>query len=137
MSENTNKSRILIVDDDIDLASLYKMRLTTEGYDVTHSANSETALQTAREFLPDLIILDLMMPRVSGFDAIDLFRNTAETKHAKIVIMSALSQPEDIQRTKELGADDYIIKSNFTINEVVMRIKQVLGDTQEPIPEST
>lgn len=130
MSENTNKLRIMIVDDDYDLANLYKMRLSSEGYDVIHSENSETALQTAREFMPDLIILDLMMPRVSGFEAIELFRNTAETKHAKIIIMSALSQPEDVERTRQLGADDYIIKSNFTISEVVTRIKKVLGDSE-------
>jgi len=131
------KKKILIVDDETGLALLYKLRLETEGFEVTYCDNGETALQTAREFRPDLILLDLMMPRLSGFDAIDLFRSTLETGGAQIIILSALSQPEDIAKAKSMGADDYIVKSDASIDEVVTRIKAILGQvSQDYVPPS-
>lgn len=127
MDVYTKKYKILLIDDEQELADLYRMRLVSEGFEAQHCNNGETALTVAREFKPDLILLDIMMPRLSGFDAIDLFRNTMETSAAKIIILSALSQPEDIAKAKELGADDYIVKSDATIDDVIARIKKMLG----------
>lgn len=124
---NGPKQKILIVDDERELSSMYQTALESEGFEVLRCDNGETALQQARAFKPDLILLDLMMPRLSGFEALELFRSTLETKAAKIVIFSALNRPEDIKRTKELGADDYIVKSSITFMNVVARIKELLG----------
>ena len=71
----TTKPKLLIVDDEVDLAKLYRMRFSQEGYEVKQCNEAESALQTAREFHPNIILLDLMMPRLSGFDAIELFRS--------------------------------------------------------------
>jgi DNA-binding response OmpR family regulator len=126
MDETVNKKKILIVDDETSLALLYKLRLEIEGFEVVYCDNGETAIQTAREYRPDLILLDLMMPRLSGFDAIDLLRNTLETSETLIIVLSALSQPDDIAKAKDMGADDYIVKSDTSIDEVVVRIKAVI-----------
>jgi DNA-binding response OmpR family regulator len=127
MDANGQQKKILIVDDEKDLSSLLQISLQNEGFDVMVCDNGEVALQKAQAFKPDLILLDLMMPRLSGFDAIELFRSTLETKAAKIIIFSALSQPEDIARTKQLGADDYLVKSAVTFINVISRIKALLN----------
>lgn len=124
----TQKPKILYIEDDQGLAIIYSARFKAEGFDVRHCADGESALQTGRELKPDLIILDLMMPAMSGFDVLDLLRNTPETASAKIVVMSALSQPEDIEKTRALGADDFIIKSQVTIDDVIARIRALLGE---------
>jgi len=131
MDSNTHKLKILIVDDETELAGLFGTRLQAEGYEVQQCDNGETALATARSYKPDLILLDLMMPRLSGFDAIELFRNTLETSASKIIVLSALSQPADMEKTKSLGADGYIVKSDNTIGEVVAQVKAVLEASEE------
>jgi DNA-binding response OmpR family regulator len=139
MDQTSHAPKVLIVDDEVALAQLYALKLRDSGINVEECNDGESALQLARQFKPDLILLDLMMPRLSGFDAIELFRSTPETSASKIVIMSALSQPEDIARTKELGADDYIVKGDSTIKEVVARLKNHLGmeETTSGMDENT
>lgn len=124
---DATKSKILLVEDDIGLASVYKVRLEAEGFEVFHSENGETALKDAIEHKPDLIVLDVMMPKISGFDVLDILRNTPETAHLKVVMLTALSQPKDVARAKELGADDYLVKSQVVIADVVARIKHHLA----------
>lgn len=125
--DKTAKPKVLYVEDDLGLAMIYKLRLENEGLEVRHCDRGDMALQMGREFKPDLILLDLMMPQMSGFETLELFRNTPETSNAKIIIMSALSQPEDIKKTKDLGADDYLVKSQVTINDILGRVRQHLG----------
>ena len=76
---------------------------------------------------PDLIILDVMMPKISGFDVLDILRSTAETKTTKVVMMTALDQQSDKDRGVKLGADEYLIKSQVTLEDVVKTVKQLLG----------
>jgi two-component system phosphate regulon response regulator PhoB len=118
--------RILLVEDDNTLAALYQMRMEAEGFEVQHCDNGETALQAAKEFKPHLVLLDIMMPRLNGFDVLDILRNTPETKNIKIVVLSAMSQPADQERAKDLGADDYLIKSQVIIADVMARVRQHL-----------
>ena len=133
MTGDAIKKKILIVDDERDLSSIYKSSFESEGFEVSYCDNGEAALQVARDFRPDLILLDLMMPRLSGFDAIELFRSTPETSAAIIVIFSALSRPEDIAKVKELGADDYIVKSNASFIDVVSRVKALINKTGDSL----
>ncbi|MFZ2495023.1 MAG: response regulator [Candidatus Saccharimonadales bacterium] len=121
------KKKILLVEDDTTLAQVYKSRLTLEGFEVEHVANGELALSTAIEFKPDLIVLDAMMPKINGFDVLDILRNTPETMNVRIIMLTALSQPKDKERAVELGADDYLVKSQVVISDVVDRIKHQLG----------
>ncbi len=124
--EDTNKKKILLVEDDEALSTIYQIRLEAEDYDVRRVSNGEEALSATLEYKPDLIILDVMMPKVSGFDVLDILRDTPQTKDVKVIILTALSQDADIERAKKLGVDDYLIKSQVVIAEVVERIKQHL-----------
>jgi DNA-binding response OmpR family regulator len=124
---STKKPRILLVEDDLALATAYRVRMEAEGFEVKHCPNGEEALQAALEYLPDLIVLDIMMPKISGFDVLDILRNTKQTAHTKIVILTALSQPSDRQRAKDLGADEFLVKSQAVIADVMKRIRFHLG----------
>lgn len=126
----TAQHKILLVEDDDGLANVYKMRLETEGFTVRRVPNGEDALAAAIEFRPDLIVLDVMMPKVSGFDVLDILRNTPETANIKVVMLTALSQDSDKEKAEKLGADDYMVKSQVVIADVVERIKHHLGMTQ-------
>lgn len=119
--------KILLVEDDDALASVYTARLEAEGFMMKRVPNGEEALATALEFRPDLILLDAMMPKVSGFDVLDILRNTPETTNMRIIMLTALSQESDLQRAKALGVDEYLVKSQVVIADVVERIKHHLG----------
>ena len=121
------KKKVLLVEDDETLATVYQQRLELEGFEVQHSNNGEDALVAATKFMPDLILLDVMMPKLNGFDVLDILRNTPQTRNIRIVMLTALSQPKDAERAKELGADDFLIKSQVVIGDVVARIKHQLG----------
>lgn len=122
-----NAKKILLVEDDDSLANVYLARLEVEGFVVKRVPNGEDALASAIEFKPDLVLLDVMMPKVSGFDVLDILRNTPETANLKIVMLTALSQDNDKARADQLGADDYLVKSQVVIADVVERIKHHLG----------
>jgi len=119
--------KILLVEDDAALAEVYKSRLELEGFELKHVANGEEALSAAVAFKPDLIVLDVMMPKINGFDVLDILRNTPETANIHVIMLTALSQPKDKERAEQLGADDYLVKSQVVISDVVARIKHHLG----------
>ena len=93
--------------------------------------NGEDALSATLEFKPDLILLDAMMPKISGFDVLDILRNTPETTNVRVIMLTALSQPKDKQRAENLGVDDYLVKSQVVIGDVVDRVKHHLGMNAE------
>lgn len=125
--QNQALKKILLVEDDDALAAVYETRLDAEGFSVKRVANGEEALATAMAYKPDLILLDVMMPKVSGFDVLDILRNTPETTNIKVVMLTALSQDSDKERAESLGVDDYLVKSQVVIADVVERIKHHLG----------
>lgn len=122
-----NKQRILLVEDDDSLAQVYQTRLDAEGFTVQRVPNGEDALVSALNFKPDLILLDVMMPKVSGFDVLDILRNTPETAKVKVIMLTALGQDSDKERAASLGVDEYLVKSQVVIADVVDRIKQHLN----------
>jgi two-component system phosphate regulon response regulator PhoB len=126
-SKTDVQRRILLVEDDDALASVYLVRLQAEGFDVKRVANGEDALALAVDFRPDLVLLDVMMPKVSGFDVLDILRNTPSTAKVKIIMLTALSQESDKERARSLGVDDYLVKSQVVITDVIDRIKSHLG----------
>ncbi|MCA9318373.1 response regulator [Candidatus Saccharibacteria bacterium] len=123
----THPKKILLVEDDDALANVYVMRLQAESFDVHRVANGEDALAAAREYKPDLVLLDAMMPKISGFDVLDILRNTPDTANLKIIMLTALSQDSDKQRAQGMGADDYLVKSQVVISDVMDRIRFHLG----------
>lgn len=126
ITDSTHK-KILLVEDDDALANTYMTRLEAEGFDIKRVNNGEDALSTAIEYRPDLVILDVMMPKVSGFEVLDIIRNTPETANLKVMMLTALGQDGDKARATELGADDYLVKSQVVIADVIARIKFHLG----------
>ena len=120
------KKKILLVEDDTALAAVYKSRLELEGFETREVNNGEDALSAAVEFKPDLILLDAMMPKISGFDVLDILRNTPDTANIRIIMLTALSQPKDKERAESLGVDDYLVKSQVVIGDVVERVKHHL-----------
>lgn len=121
------KKKILLVEDDTALAAVYRSRLELEGFDIREVHNGEEALSAAVEYKPDLILLDAMMPKISGFDVLDILRNTPDTANVRIIMLTALSQPKDKERAESLGVDDYLVKSQVVIGDVVERVKHHLG----------
>ncbi len=124
----THPKRILFVEDDDALANVYIIRLQAEGFDVRRVANGEDALAAALSYSPNLVLLDVMMPKVSGFDVLDILRNTPETTNLKIIMLTALSQESDKARAQSLGVDEYLVKSQVVIADVVEHIKTQLAE---------
>ena len=122
-----SKKKILLVEDDTALAAVYRARLELEGFDIREVNNGEDALSATLDYKPDLILLDAMMPKISGFDVLDILRNTPETANVRIIMLTALSQPKDKERAEGLGVDDYMVKSQVVIGDVVARVKHHLG----------
>lgn len=120
-------TKILLVEDDVNLRDIYFARLQAEGYELAVASNGEEALATAVKEKPNLIILDVMMPRISGFDVLDILRSTPETAHTKVIMMTALSEQADKDRGKSLGVDEYLVKSQVTLEDVVATVKKTLG----------
>jgi DNA-binding response OmpR family regulator len=123
----TARKKILLVEDDIALAAVYRSRLELEDFEIYEVNNGEQALQAAKEFQPDLILLDAMMPKISGFDVLDILRHTPETANIRVIMLTALSQPKDKEKAEQLGVDDYLVKSQVVIGDVVERVRHHLG----------
>lgn len=126
-----SKKKILLVEDDEALANVYKSRLDIEGFETSWVSNGEDALAAATKFKPDLVLLDAMMPKISGFDVLDILRNTPETGNVHVIMLTALSQPKDKERAESLGVDDYLVKSQVVIGDVIDRVRYHLGLKQE------
>ncbi len=121
-------SKVMIVEDDDSLREIYGIRLTAEGYAVVSARDGEEALAVAVKERPDLIVSDVMMPKISGFDMLDILRSTPETKNIKVIMMTALSSEDQRERGENLGADRYLVKSQVGIEDVVNVVHEVLGD---------
>lgn len=128
-------AKLLLVEDDLNLQEIYGARLEAEGYEVAVASDGESALATAVKEKPDVVVLDIMMPKISGFDVLDILRQTPEVKETKVILLTALSQESDKQRGKELGANKYLVKSQITLEDVVNAVKEVLGES--PTPEQS
>ena len=121
-------SKVMIVEDDDSLREIYGIRLTAEGYAVVSAHDGEEALAVAVRERPDLIVSDVMMPKISGFDMLDILRSTPETRNIKVIMMTALSSDDQRERGENLGADRYLVKSQVGIEDVVNVVHEVLGD---------
>jgi len=121
-------TKILLVEDDKSLREIYGVRLLAEGYDIVSAGDGEEALAMAIKERPTLIISDVMMPKISGFDMLDILRSTTETKTIKVIMMTALSSEEQRLRGESLGADKYLVKSQVGIEDVVRVVHEVLDD---------
>lgn len=125
-------AKILLVEDDKSLREIYGVRLQAEGYEIVSAGDGEEALALAIKERPNLIVSDVMMPKISGFDMLDILRSTTETKDVKVIMMTALSSEDQRARGESLGADRYLVKSQVGIEDVVRTVHEVLGDSMTP-----
>lgn len=119
---------VLLVDDDLTLREMYEERLKTEGFNIVQATNGEEALQKAREIKPNIVLLDIMMPKVNGFDVLKELKATDELKDIPVIVLTALIQDVDRVQGKKLGAADYIVKSETMPGEVIAKIKNAIGE---------
>ena len=127
-------SKVMVVEDDAALREIYSIRIAAEGYEVVSAGDGEEALAMAVREKPDLILSDVMMPKISGFDMLDILRATPETARIKVIMMTALSGDDQRQRGERLGANRYLVKSQVGIEDVVNAIHEVLGDKPAAAP---
>ena len=121
-------ARILIVDDDPLIARMYETRMKAEGYDVEVATNGEEALATVRKETPDLILLDVMMPKLNGVETLKILKGEEKTKKIPVIILTNLGdRPEDVANAKKLGALDYLVKTQVSLKELSEKVKSVLG----------
>lgn len=120
-------TKILLVEDDQSLREIYSVRLQAEGYDLVTAGDGEEALTVAISEKPDLIISDVMMPKISGFEMLDLLRNNENTRNIRTIMLTALSSEKQRERSDQLGADRYLVKSQVGIEDIVRTVHEVLS----------
>ena len=119
-------AKILFIEDDPLLVKIYSTRLSQDGFEVLSAENGEAGLQVAETQVPDLIVLDIMMPRLDGFSVLEKLRTGEKTKNTPILVYSNLGQEDEIARAKKMGATDFIIKANLSPTEMIAKIKEYL-----------
>lgn len=128
MSEG-GKKKVLIVDDDKFLLDMYTVKFGENGFDVVAALGSLEALAKIKEGVgPDAVLLDVVMPAMDGFELLATIKRDKLALGSKMIILSNLGQPSDIDKGKELGADGYIVKANSTPSEVVAKVKEIIGN---------
>lgn len=122
-----HKGSILLIEDDAFIAGMYQTKLSTMGYDVRAAADGEQGWQELQRQMPDLLLLDVVLPKKDGFEILEEIRRRDDMRKLPVILLTNLGQKPDVQRGLELGADDYIIKAHFTPSEVVEKIEKVLA----------
>ena len=121
-----NKGKVLVVDDEISITQILEFSIGAEGYDVITAANGEEAIEKARREQPDLIILDIMMPRIDGYEACRILKANPLTKNIPVVLLTAKGRDIDKRLGYEVGATDYIVKP-FSPSKLIGRIQKLLS----------
>jgi DNA-binding response OmpR family regulator len=117
--------KILVVEDDKFLQKILTTKFGKEGFDVRAAADGEEALRMAITESPSVILLDLILPKMTGFEVLAELKTNAKTKNVPVIVLSNLGQDEDIRRAKELGALEFFVKADVSINEVVRKVKEL------------
>jgi len=120
------KKKVLIIEDENDLRFFIARALKEEGFEVIEAFDGEEGMEKAKKEKPDLILLDLLLPGISGYEVLTRIKKDPELEMIPVLILSNLGQQEEIERGLKLGAIDYLIKANFTLDEIVDRIKKIL-----------
>ncbi len=122
----TGKPRVLIVEDEQMLAEMYSTKFAMEGFEVAKALDGAAGLEQARAVNPDIILLDIIMPKLDGFAALKELKADANLKRTPVILLTNLGQEDDIRKGKQLGADDYFVKANHSPQEIVEKVRAVL-----------
>lgn len=124
---SNSKEKILIVEDDKFLRELISRKLAGRGYEVETAVDGEDGFKKLKKIKPDVVLLDLILPGIDGFEVLSRVKKEKEIENIPIIILSNLGQREDIERGLNLGAIDYLIKAHFTPQEIIEKVKEVLS----------
>ena len=127
---NNKKNKVLLAEDDKFISRAYQDGLGRAGFEVISALDGEEALEKIKKTIPDIILLDVIMPEKNGFEVLEEIKADNKLKKIPVIILSNLGQDTDIQKGRELGAVDYLIKSNFSIGEVVEKIKKYVKNNE-------
>lgn len=120
--------KILLVEDDEMLVTMYTDKFKREGYEVQSALNGSDGLKLASSYRPDVILLDVVMPKMDGFTVLKKLKKKMDTKDIPVILLTNLGQEEDVKKGKELGAEDYYIKANHTPAQIVEKVKSTIGE---------
>ncbi|MBU0546987.1 response regulator [Patescibacteria group bacterium] len=120
--------KILIIEDESALQKSLSDVLSQDGYHVNSALDGETGFKLAQSEKPDLVLLDLVLPKLHGLEVLKKIRENIETKKIPVVILTNLESMQDIEKTMELGATNYLIKANYSLKDLLIKIKEILGE---------
>ena len=124
---NAKEVKILVVDDDPFILDMYVLKFKDTGFQIDTATDGKIGLEKIKSFKPDMVLLDVVMPKMDGFDVIKKLKEENEPRNFKILFLTNFGQKEDVDRGMQLGADGYIIKAHFTPSEVVAKVKEILN----------
>jgi len=119
---------ILVIEDDRYLRDVLVEKLKKEGYEVSEAIDGESGLTMTAEKKPDLVVLDIILPLMNGFDYLAAKGKNKDTEKIPVIILSNLGQREDVERGMKLGARDYVVKAHFTPNDLIAKVKKIIGE---------
>jgi len=126
-NQTAAKMKVLVIEDDKFLQRLLVMKLAQDGFDVVGASDGEDGLRRIVTEPPDLVVLDLILPKMDGFEVLTQMRTNSQTRDIPVIVLSNLGQEEDVSRVKQLGAMEFLTKSDISIHEVVQKIKEALA----------
>ncbi|MDD5589736.1 MAG: response regulator [Candidatus Portnoybacteria bacterium] len=118
--------KVLIVEDDPFLSEMYSTKLVESGFEIDLAGDGQTALEKMTANKPDLVLLDIVLPKIDGFEVLKKMKNDQNLRDIRVIALTNLGQKEEVQKGLDLGAEDYIIKAHFTPSEVVAKIREVM-----------
>ncbi len=126
-SEDFSQLRVLVVEDDKLLRDILAMRLSKEKFHITYAIDGESALTQIKEHKPDIILLDIILPGINGFEVLKKIKEDEATKDIDVIMVSNLGQEEDVKKAKDLGAKDFFVKANFTAEEITQKLREFMA----------
>jgi DNA-binding response OmpR family regulator len=123
-------TKIAIIEDDAAIHQMYRMKFETEGFDVQLASNGKSGIELVKKFNPDIVLLDLQMPEVDGLEALRAIRSSKQNKQTPVIILTNLGEEESPKELKDLGANGYIVKADYTPRQVVLKVKETLEATK-------
>jgi len=121
-------AKILVIEDDKFLRELISQKLVKEGYDISEAMDGEEGIEAAKKEQPDLILLDLILPGIDGFEVLARIKSEPEASKVPVIILSNLGQKDDIEKALKMGAVDYLIKAHFTPAEIIEKIRGIMKE---------
>ena len=131
--EQNKKTKVLIIEDDSYISDMYRIKFESENFETVVASNGIEGIKFLEKAVPDIILLDVVMPKIDGFSVLKEIKKNSKLDKIPVVLLTNLSQKENVERGFELGASSYIIKAHFTPSEVVEKIKEVLKQESQII----